>query len=92
MGHEVDVTTAIDALGGQCIIAGNVEPAVLQEGTPSEVLRLASQCVVKGARAPRGFVLMPGCELPPRTPPYNVFMLVKAAQEGGNYCHRSFSI
>jgi uroporphyrinogen decarboxylase len=84
-GHEVDLTTAIKYLGDTCIIAGNVEPAIIQTGTPQQVYELCKQAIEKGKHAPRGFMLMPGCSLPPKAPPYNVFMMKKAINDFGWY-------
>jgi len=84
-GHEIDLTTAIEYLGDTCIIAGNVEPAVIQTGTPQQVYELAKQCIEKGKYAPRGFMLMSGCELPPMAPPYNVYVMKKAVEDFGWY-------
>jgi len=84
-GQEVDLTTAIKYFGDTCIIAGNVEPAVIQAGTHEQVYELCRQAIEKAKYAPRGFMLMPGCALPPAAPPYNVFMLRKAVNDFGWY-------
>jgi len=84
-GHEVDLATAIKYFGDTSIIAGNVEPAVIQSGTPQQVYELSKQAIEKAKYAPRGFILMPGCELPPMAPPYNVYMMKKAINDFGWY-------
>jgi uroporphyrinogen decarboxylase len=84
-GHEVDPNTAIKYFGGTCIIAGNVDPAVIQTGTPQQVYELSRQCIEKGKYAPRGYMLSTGCELPPYAPPYNVYMMMKAVKDFGWY-------
>jgi len=84
-GHEVDLATAIRHFGDKCIIAGNIEPQVLQDGTPQQVYELSKQCIEKAKNAPRGYVLMTGCELPPMAPPYNVYMMMKAVNDFGWY-------
>ena len=85
IGHEIDLNTAIGSLGDRCIIVGNLETAVLQEGTPTKVYELARQCLIKGKSAPKGYVLAPGCELPPNSPPYNIYMMKKAIDDFGWY-------
>lgn len=85
VGHEVDLATAIKYFGDTSIIAGNVEPAIIQEGTPKQVYELTNRCIEKAKHAPRGFILMPGCELPSGSPPYNVYMLKKAIDDFGWY-------
>ena len=69
-GHQVDLTTAIEYFGDKCIIVGNVEPAIIQNGTPEQVYELCRQAIEKAKYSPNGFVLCPGCELPPMAPPY----------------------
>ena len=84
-GHEVDLTTAMEYFGDTYIIAGNIEPQVIQNGTPEQVYELTRQCIEKAKYAPRGFILMPGCELPPNSPPYNVYTIKKAINDFGWY-------
>jgi len=84
-GHEVDLATAIDAFGHSCVVAGNIEPAVIQDSTPQQVYELTRRCIEKGRLSPRGYILMPGCELPPMAPPYNVHMMMKAVNDYGRY-------
>ena len=68
------------------IIAGNVNPQVIAAGTPQEVYRLSREAIEKGKRhCPSGFVLMPGCEIPPTTIPYNLYVMRKAVEECGWY-------
>ena len=84
-GHEVDVTKAVEMLGDKCIIVGNVEPRILQTGSPRDVHQRARECIEKGKDAPRGFILGTGCELPPRTPAANLFAMKKAINDFGWY-------
>ena len=77
-GHEVDLVTAIENFGDQCIIAGNIEPAVIHLGPPEEIYRLCREALDKAHHAPSGYILMPGCGIPPDVPPYHLFMLKKA--------------
>ncbi len=84
-GHEVDIDTAIKYLGDRCIIAGNINTSALQAGTPQQVYELCRQAIEKGKRAPNGFVLMPGCEVPAMAPPINIYMMRKAINDCGWY-------
>lgn len=83
-GHEVDIETAIEYFPDN-IIAGNVEPQVIQNGTPEQVYELTRIAIEKGKKAPRGFILMPGCELPIMAPAYNVYTMMKAVNDFGFY-------
>lgn len=84
-GHEVDLTDAIAHFGEKAIIVGNVNPAAIQTSPPREVYEEAHVCIKKGKSAPRGFMLSQSCELPPKAPPYNVYMMKKAIDDFGRY-------
>jgi uroporphyrinogen decarboxylase len=83
-GHEVDLEKAAKMFPDN-ILFGNVEPAVIQNGTPEEVYELTRITIEKGKKAPRGFILAPGCELPPMAPAYNVWTMRKALADFGFY-------
>jgi len=80
-GHEVDLDAAIKYFGMTCIIEGNVNPITIMTGSAREVYDLCKQSIEKGMRAPRGYILTAGCEIPPPTPPYNLYVMVKAAKD-----------
>lgn len=84
VGREVALTTAMEMFPEQ-IIAGNVDPTLIQEGKAEEVLAQARECIETAKHHKGGFILMPGCEIPPQAPPVNVFQLVKAARQYGRY-------
>jgi uroporphyrinogen decarboxylase len=83
-GHEVDLDRAIEMFP-ENIICGNVEPQIIQNGTPQRVYEATRTAIEKGKKAPRGFVLMPGCDLPPMAPGYNVWTMRKAVSDFGFY-------
>jgi len=80
-GHEIAIETAVEFFGRECVIAGNIEPAVIHLGKPDDVYRLAMAALAQGSRSPRGCILMPGCGIPPGVPPANLLMLKKAAAD-----------
>jgi uroporphyrinogen decarboxylase len=82
-GHEVAIETAVKFFGRDCIIAGNIEPAVIHMGQPAEIYRLCMAALAQGSQAPRGYILMPGCGIPPNVPAQNLLVLKKAAAEFG---------
>ena len=84
-GHQVDLGVAIEHFGEKNIIVGNVDPQLIQTGTPEQVYQASKLCIEKGKLAPRGYMLMSGCELPPMSPPYNVYMMRKAISDFGWY-------
>jgi uroporphyrinogen decarboxylase len=89
VGKEIDIDTAIKYFGDRCAIAGNIEPALLQTGTPDEIYELCRKSIEKGKRAPHGYALMPGCEVPVNTPPDNIYAMTAAVNEFGQYQKRS---
>jgi uroporphyrinogen decarboxylase len=83
-GHEVDLLTAGQSFPDH-IIAGNVDPQIIARGSPDEVINACKQAIEKGKQLPGGYVLMGGCELPPTSPPYNIYLMHKACEEFGYY-------
>ena len=72
-------------MGAVCIVVGNVEPAMLQNGTCSSVCAAWAAAIEKDKRAPLGFVLMPGCSTPPDARSDSVRAMVEAATEPVGY-------
>jgi uroporphyrinogen decarboxylase len=83
-GHEVDLETAAEHFPKD-IIFGNIEPAVIQTGSPAQVYDLCRTAIEKGRRAPGGFILGPGCGLPVAAPPVNVYAMTRAVNDFGWY-------
>ena len=84
IGHEIDLEVASKYFPND-ILMGNVEPAVIQTGIPAQVYELARICIEKGRKHPGGFMLAPGCELPPKAPSYNLWTMMKAVSDFGWY-------
>lgn len=85
-GHEVDLDKAIDMFGDDNIIAGNVEPRIIQNGSPHDVYDACVACLEKGMKAPNyRFMLMSGCDVPVQAPPYNIYTMKKAVLNHGFY-------
>jgi uroporphyrinogen decarboxylase len=83
-GHEVDIETAA-AYFSEDIIFGNLEPAIIQIGTPEKVYELSRIAIEKGKKSPGGFILGPGCGFPPKAPPVNAYAITKAVHDYGWY-------
>jgi len=84
IGHEVEPETAAGYFPGD-IIYGNINPAIIQTGTPQQVYDETRAILEKGKRIPTGFIFAPGCELPPMSPPFNVYQMTKAVNDYGWY-------
>jgi len=83
-GHEVDLEVA-GKIFPEDIIYGNIEPSVIQTGTPEKVYELSRIAIEKGKKAPGGFILGPGCGLPPTAPPVKVYAMTRAVHDFGWY-------
>jgi uroporphyrinogen decarboxylase len=83
-GHEVDLEVAAGYFP-EDIIFGNIEPAIIQTGTPQQVYDLSRKLIEKGKRIRSGFIFAPGCELPVQSPPVNVYQMTKAIRDCGWY-------
>ena len=83
-GHEVDLEEASEYFPTD-IIMGNIETGVIQTGTPEDVYELTRKTIEKGKRCSGGFMLAPGCEMPPRAPEENVWAMMQAVSDFGWY-------
>ncbi|MBN1263893.1 MAG: uroporphyrinogen decarboxylase family protein [Anaerolineales bacterium] len=81
----VSLELAKEAVGDRVCLIGNVDPvATLLLGTPETVLEEARACI-RDAGKDGGFILAPGCGVPPRAPQENLRMLKKAVEIDGWY-------
>ena len=83
-GHEVDLEIAAKTFPTD-IIAGNIEPQIVQTGTHEDVYEICRAAIEKGKKCPGGYVLMGGCEIPIMAPPYNIYTIRKAVNNFGWY-------
>lgn len=84
IGHEVDLLKMAQYFPNQ-IIAGNIDPNIIYQGKPDQVYEACRETIEKGKQIEAGFVFMGGCEIPPATPPYNVYLMSKAIETFGWY-------
>jgi len=81
LDHKTDMIKAKEALHGKMCFAGNVDPvAIMLQGTPEQV---ESTCkdVIEKVGTDGGFVLMPGCDIPPTVPYENIQKFMQTARE-----------
>jgi uroporphyrinogen decarboxylase len=78
--HKIKLATS-----GKTSVLGVIDPSeVMARGTPQTVMEKAKEeLAVMGPGG--GFVLSPGCGLPPKTPPANIHALVETAKKYGRY-------
>lgn len=81
LDHKTDIVKAKEVLYGKMCFAGNIDPVkILLQGTVAEVEE-ACKSVIEAAGTDGGFVLMPGCDMPPMVPYENIRKFVQIARE-----------
>jgi uroporphyrinogen decarboxylase len=77
---KVSLAKCREVFGGKTAFAGNMNPvAVMQQETPEGVAKACEQCIVEAGTGP-GFLLMPGCDIPPSTPAANIKAMVETGR------------
>lgn len=84
VGHEIDLDTVAKYFPND-IVFGNLEPAIVQVGTPEQVYEASKELILKGKNYPGGYMFSLGCEAPPKAPSYNYWMMTKAVNDFGWY-------
>lgn len=84
VGHQIELATAAKYFPND-IIYGNLEPAIIQTGTPEQVYEATKSVIEKGKRLANGFVFGPGCEFPPRAGEVNILAIARAIEDFGSY-------
>lgn len=81
LDHKTDIGKAKEALHGKMCFAGNVDPVkIMLQGSVQDV-EDACKKVVQTAGTDGGFVLMPGCDIPPTVPYENIQKFIQVARE-----------
>jgi MtaA/CmuA family methyltransferase len=74
----MDLLAAKEQVAGRCGIGGNVHPVdTLLMGTVEDVKRETMRCLNQGGK--KGYILMAGCAVPPRTPLENIKAMIETA-------------
>ncbi len=81
LDHKTDIAKAKEILHGKMCFGGNVDPVkIMLQGTVQEV-EDACKTVIQAAGTDGGFVLMPGCDIPPTVPYENIQKFIQVARE-----------
>ncbi len=83
-GSEVDLLTAGEYFPND-IICGNVEPVIVTTKSPEEVYEACRVNIEKGKQLGHRYIFMGGCTISAATPPVNIYMMSKAAEDFGYY-------
>ena len=81
LDHKTDIALAKKVLHGKICFAGNVDPVkVLLQGSVQDVEDVC-RGVINTAGTDGGFILMPGCDIPPTVPYENIQKFMQVARE-----------
>lgn len=85
LDEKVSLERASSTLGDKYIIGGNLASSILLSGSVNEVFESSRDILLKNKGRYGGFVFMPSCTLPPKTPQENVFAMHEACEIYGRY-------
>jgi uroporphyrinogen decarboxylase len=78
--YKVPLSEVRRILGGRIAFAGNLNPvSVMQKETPGGVAAASREAVAQAEGARGGYLLMPGCDIPPTVPFENVRSMIQTA-------------
>ncbi|HUI68440.1 MAG TPA: uroporphyrinogen decarboxylase family protein [Nitrospirota bacterium] len=81
LDHKTDITKAKETLQGKMCFGGNVDPVkIMLNGSVLDVENCCKE-IIKAAGTDGGFVLMPGCDIPPTVPYENIQKFIQVARE-----------
>ncbi|MDR1574573.1 MAG: uroporphyrinogen decarboxylase family protein [Treponema sp.] len=79
--YKVSLKKCREIFNKKTAFAGNVNPAaVMLKETPEGVARVSGECIADAGDEP-GFLLMPGCDIPPATPADNIRAMTRTGRE-----------
>ena len=77
--YKVSLSDARRILDGKIAFAGNLNPVTIMQKETVQGVAAASREAIGKAGATGGFILMPGCDIPPSVPIENVKTMVETA-------------
>jgi uroporphyrinogen decarboxylase len=78
--YKVSLEKCRDIFNGATAFAGNMNPvAIMQRENPEGVERASEACIAGAGKGP-GYLLMPGCDIPPATPAENIKAMTRTAR------------
>jgi uroporphyrinogen decarboxylase len=81
LDHKTDIAKAKEILHGKMCFAGNIDPVnIMLQGSVQDV-EASCKNVIQTAGTDGGFVLMPGCDIPPTVPFENIKKFIQTARE-----------
>jgi uroporphyrinogen decarboxylase len=83
-GFQVNLDKIADVMGGRVVLIGNVNPMLIETGTPDQV-REATRNVIEKLAPYRGLIIQDGNNIPPGAPLENINAMMEAAELYGRY-------
>lgn len=78
--YKVSLADARAALGGKIAFLGHMDPVgIMQLGTPEQVREDCIRCIKDAEGEKGGYLMMPGCDIPPAVPIENIKAMVDTA-------------
>jgi uroporphyrinogen decarboxylase len=78
--YKVSLAKCRETFNGKTAFAGNMNPvAVIQRETPEGVEKACAECIAASGDKP-GYLLMPGCDIPPATPEENIKAMTRTGR------------
>ena len=78
-GYQVNLDRVAAVMGGRVVLIGNVNPMLIQKGTPEQV-REATRNVLQILGRYRGIIIQDGSNIPPGSPLENINAMMEAAE------------
>jgi uroporphyrinogen decarboxylase len=79
--YKVEIKKAREIFGQKTALAGNLNPVdVIKDGKPEDVAAAGRRCIADAGEG-GGFILMPGCDIPPVAPFENVRAMTETAEK-----------
>jgi len=79
--YKVSLAKCREVFTGKTAFAGNLNPVdIMQRETPEGVARACYECIAAAGKGP-GYLLMPGCDIPPTTPADNIRAMTKTGHD-----------
>jgi uroporphyrinogen decarboxylase len=79
MDYKVNLAEARRILGGKIAFAGNLNPVTIMQKETAQGVAAASRDAIRQTGTTGGYLLMPGCDIPPSVPLENVQAMVETA-------------
>jgi uroporphyrinogen decarboxylase len=79
--YKVSLKKCRDTFNGKTAFAGNMNPVgIMQRESPEGVAKACKECIAAAGEGP-GYLLMPGCDIPPSTPMENIKAMIRSGRE-----------